>query len=359
MKDINSKPRITFGMIVLNGEPFISYNLRSLYPFAHQIIVVEGACPSASKVASVNGHSLDGTLESLYEFKKNEDPENKLTIVTAEDLGKKDGIWTEKSEMSQAYAQRATGNFLWQIDSDEFYIADEMKKVVNFLSKNPDTTEVSFRTKTFWGGLNYNVDGILLKLGDQDFHRLFAWGEGYKYITHRPPTVTNSEGVNLLYIKSVSASEMMKTGVFMYHYEYLFPHQVRNKAEYYANAAHCEGLRPKSSWAEECYMRLEKPYRVHNIYKWISWLERYKGKHPEQIVNLLKDIKNGNREVELRHTNDIEYLLNSNRYKFGKFYFKLVFPMYKLINSTKYIVRKMLIDTFLWKYVQKIRGKKD
>ena len=27
-------PRITFGMIVLNGEPFLEYNLRSLYPFA-------------------------------------------------------------------------------------------------------------------------------------------------------------------------------------------------------------------------------------------------------------------------------------------------------------------------------------
>src|SRR3546814_12365174 len=31
-------PRITFGMIVLNGEPFLRYNLRSLYPYAHQII---------------------------------------------------------------------------------------------------------------------------------------------------------------------------------------------------------------------------------------------------------------------------------------------------------------------------------
>ena len=35
-------PRVTFGIIVLNGEPFTRYCLRSLYPFAHQIIVVEG-----------------------------------------------------------------------------------------------------------------------------------------------------------------------------------------------------------------------------------------------------------------------------------------------------------------------------
>ncbi len=35
-------PKVTFGIIVLNGEPFTRYCLRSLYPFAHEIIVVEG-----------------------------------------------------------------------------------------------------------------------------------------------------------------------------------------------------------------------------------------------------------------------------------------------------------------------------
>ncbi|SFD73668.1 glycosyltransferase family A protein [Flavobacterium phragmitis] len=357
MKDINNKPRITFGMIVLNGEPFISYNLRSLYPFAHEIIVVEGACPSASKVATEKGHSLDGTLEALHEFKRKEDPDNKLLIITAESLGNEDGFWNEKSEMSQAYANRATGNYLWQIDSDEFYRAEDMDKVIDFLVKNPTVTEVSFRTKTFWGGLNYNVDGILLKLGDQDFHRLFAWGEGYKYVTHRPPTVNNKEGVNLLNIHSVKAQEMMKLGVFMYHYEYLFPHQVRNKAEYYSNAPHCKGLRPESSWAEECYMKLGKPYRVHNIYKWISWLEKYKGKHPQQVVNLIEDIKKGNRKIELRNTEDIEILLKNYWYKLGKLYFKGVFPIYKLTENAKLKIRDLLLDTFLWVYIQKIRGK--
>lgn len=352
----NDKPKITFGMIVLNGEPFVSYNLRSLYPFAHQIIVVEGACPSASKVATDDGHSLDGTLDCLRDFKRREDPEDKLIIVTAEELNKKDGFWSEKSEMSQAYANRATGNFLWQIDSDEFYRAEDMTKVINFLSENPDITEVSFRTKTFWGGLNYKVDGILLKLGDQDFHRLFAWGKDYNYVTHRPPTVTNFEGKNLANIRSVTAHEMMKMGVFMHHYEYLFPHQVRNKSEYYANAPHCQGLRPESMWAEECYMRLEKPYRVHNIYKWISWLERYSGEHPDQIVDLMEDIKKGNKNIELRHTNDIETLLNNYIYRLGKLYFKSVFPIYKLIDSIKHNIRNLLVDTILWKYIQKIRG---
>ena len=62
-------PKVTFGIIVLNGEPFTRYCLRSLYPFAHEILVVEGAAPAAAKVATPDGHSTDGTLETLYRFK--------------------------------------------------------------------------------------------------------------------------------------------------------------------------------------------------------------------------------------------------------------------------------------------------
>ena len=73
--------KITFGIIVLNGEPFTRYNLRALYPFAHEIIVAEGASSKAACVATPEGHSTDGTLEILRQFKEKGDPDNKLTIV--------------------------------------------------------------------------------------------------------------------------------------------------------------------------------------------------------------------------------------------------------------------------------------
>ena len=38
----------------------------------------------ARSVCTPDGHSVDGTLESLYKFKEEEDTENKLTIVTKE-----------------------------------------------------------------------------------------------------------------------------------------------------------------------------------------------------------------------------------------------------------------------------------
>lgn len=143
-------PKITFGIIVLNGEPFTRYNLRALYPFAHQIIVIEGAVPAAASIATPDGHSTDGTLEILRRFKEQEDPENKVTIVTAEDEGHPNGFWPgEKDEMSQAYAKRATGNYLWQVDIDEFYKPNDMQSIIQLLKKDQTITAVSFPMITF------------------------------------------------------------------------------------------------------------------------------------------------------------------------------------------------------------------
>ena len=77
-----SHPRVSFGIIVLNGEPFTRYSLRALYPFAYEIILVEGACRAAAGAATGDGHSTDATLEVLADFKTREDPENKALIVT-------------------------------------------------------------------------------------------------------------------------------------------------------------------------------------------------------------------------------------------------------------------------------------
>lgn len=114
-------PQITFGMIVLNGLPFIKYNLKGLYPYAHQIIVVEGACKSASTIADENGHSNDGTLEELKIFKSEFDKEDKITIVTAEDDGKPNGFWNENAEFD---------NIEWESD------AGHIRRSVNFDSRN-------------------------------------------------------------------------------------------------------------------------------------------------------------------------------------------------------------------------------
>ena len=228
------RPRITFGIIVLNGEPFTRYCLRSLYPFAHEIIVVEGGHSDTRSVCTPDGHSVDGTLESLHRFKREEDPDNKVQIITREGFWpRKDELGRDRTPQSRAYAERATGDYLWQVDIDEFYRPSDMEKIIQMLADDPSISAVSFKTFTFWGRPDYVADGWILRRGADEFHRLFKWGPGYRYVTHEPPTVVNEKSEDLRDIHWVRGKSLAARGISMYHYALLFPWQVRQKVKVY------------------------------------------------------------------------------------------------------------------------------
>ena len=312
-------PRITFGIIVLNGEPFTTYCLRSVYPYAHQIVVVEGASPGGASIATADGHSSDGTLAALRRFKSDEDPDDKVIIVTAEDEGHDDGFWPgEKDEQSRVYAARATGDYLWQVDIDEFYRDVDMQTVLDVLS-NDGVTAMSFKMVTFWGDPGYRVDGWTLRRGADYYHRLFKWGPGYTYISHRPPTVCDERGVDLRDRRWLDARATSALGVRLFHYSLLFPKQVREKGEYYKNAAHSRKVYADwDRWMVQSYLTTAKPYRVHNLHRHPSWLLRYDAEHPEQVRRMMSDIRAGRVSVELRPTDDVERLLRSWWYPIGR-----------------------------------------
>ena len=333
---------ITFGIIVLNGEPFISYNLRSLYSFAHQIIVVEGAVPSAALIASRDGHSKDGTLQTLHKFMSEEDPERKITLITAEDVGHPDGFWPgEKDEQSQIYANRATGNYLWQVDVDEFYKPSDIQKIIEMLSLDPGISAVSFKMLTFWGGIDYITDGWYLRSGANIYHRLFKWETGYTYVTHRPPTVETPTGVDLRKIKWIDGHALARKGIYLYHYSLLFPSQVKDKCSYYQNA---EWVKRDSAlvWYKNNYLNLRNPYRVHNVYTHPSWLELYKGDHPPEINKMWVDIENGINKASLRDNKDIEGLLSRFNYKVNIYLLKILGYLYNRLIKVKNRIKKYL-----------------
>lgn len=308
------RPKVTFGMIVLNGEPFIRHNLRALYPYAHQIIVVEGACPSANAVATLDGHSRDKTLDTVREFQRNEDIAQKVRLVTAEDDGRPSGFWNEKDEMSQAYAKRSTGDYLWQIDVDEFYLPGDIECVLDMLADDPGISAVSFPVHTFWGNPGTTVESSFLRR--TSFHRLFAWKPGYVYATHRPPTVVDEQGRDLRAIKHVSVSEMMVRGIFLYHYELLFPKQVIEKCSYYRDATWTTHLRQLDRWVSECYFQLRHPLRMHMEYSTLSWLRRFDGEHPPEGLAMYAEVARGAYErIGVRDMADADRLLERMWYR--------------------------------------------
>ncbi len=104
------EPRFSFVMIVLNGMPFIEYSLKSVYDFAHEIIIVEGAVENCMFAANADGSSTDGTVEFIESFP---DPQNKIKLVRSR--------WPEKCEMQNEALKHVTGDYVWLIDSDEVY----------------------------------------------------------------------------------------------------------------------------------------------------------------------------------------------------------------------------------------------
>lgn len=349
-------PKITFGMIVLNGEPFIKYNLRALYPYAHQIIVVEGACPSSASVATPDGHSTDGTLTTLQRFQTEEDHGNKVLVIIAEDEGHRDGFWSEKDEMSEAYAKRAAGNYLWQVDSDEFYLPRDMRAVIDILTKDPEITAITFPMRTFWGSPDYLVDSFFLR--NFDVHRVFAWSHGYRYTSHRPPTVVDGNGRDLRAIRPLTAKQMARRGIFLYHYELLFPKQVMDKCFYYTWSERTTALQGADVWARECYFTLKHSFRVHMVYQHLSWLERFTGKKPPQVAAMMEAVKHGEHPgVDLRCTDDIETLLWSHYYRLACIFLKSLLPLNKGLLHMKQLVRNSLKDTPLWRMIQDFRNR--
>lgn len=350
--DNSTLPRISFGMIVLNGEPFIRYNLKALYPFAHEIIIVEGACPTARAFATNDGHSTDGTLDVLRRFQVEEDPQKKLVIITGEKVGQENGFWSEKDEMSQAYARRATGDYLWQVDVDEFYRPEDIQAIITMLQGDPGIKAVSFRALHFWGAPWYRTDGIHLRNGAQDYHRLFAWVPGYKYTTHRPPTVVDENGQDIRMAKALTAEKLAHRGIYLYHYALLFPFQANFKLAYYGKMDAL--LLPKREAWHRNYFCLSNPFLVDDtsVLGEPSWLLRFKGQHPTSIHELWQDIEDGRIQIERRPTQDIEQLLNDRQYQVTKVLLAYVWKSRNWLMKGSDVLRQLARKWKLTRYLR-------
>jgi len=328
---MQSKIKISFGIIVLNGEPFTKYALRQIYPYAHEIIIVEGGSRKAIDVAP-NGKSIDGTIESIAEFIEKEDASKKIKFISAK------GFWKDKDEQSSIFFREATGDYVWEIDIDEFYKNKDIEHIINLLEKNPDIDAISFEEILFWGGFNYKCDGIFLRDVFTEVFRIFKWRPGYKYVGHRPPTVLDENGINLKDKMWITGKRLAKQKIYMYHYCLVFPKQVKEKSNYYSRPQEAS-YKKMNSWAQDSYFSLKKPFNVHNIYKYPSWLTRYSGNHPEQIQQMNNDIISGNLKIETRSEEDVRAITNS-------FYYKLI--RFILLTTSKLEIFKALLMSYFF-----------
>ena len=208
-------------MIVFNGESFLHELLESIYDFAYEIVVVEGPDQNALPMAGPDGGSTDRTLEILHSFP---DPERKLRVIR--------GTWRDKDEQSNRYMQELSGDYIWQVDDDEIYKPEDLISVSDMLREDPKITAVSFYWQNFFKGF----DRVMVAEPPYEVWRLFRLSPGYRFVTHRPPTVIDPATSAIMNsIHPLKASALAERGIYIYHYSYVYDEQVRAKIRYHTN----------------------------------------------------------------------------------------------------------------------------
>lgn len=213
--------RFSFGLIVFNGEAFLHELLESIYDFAYEIVVVEGPDQNSLPMAGPDGGSTDRTVEILRSYP---DPERKLRVIR--------GTWRDKDEQSNRYMAEVSGDYLWQVDDDEIYKPEDLAKVAALLREDPKVTAVSFYWQNFFKGF----ERVMVAEPPYEVWRLFRLGPGYRFVTHRPPTVVDpSTGAIMNTIHPLRGDILAAAGIYVYHYSYVYDQQVRDKIRYHTN----------------------------------------------------------------------------------------------------------------------------
>ncbi len=279
MQSRKEEPKFSFVMIVLNGMPFIEYSLRSVYEFAHEIIIVEGAVEQCMFAANPDGSSKDGTVDLVKSFP---DPAGKIKFLQ--------GKWPEKCEMQNEALKHVTGDYVWLIDSDEVYKREHLDKIKRILIDDPSITQVNFIPDNFWKGLDYIFVSPRFFEPPCHYRRLFKHVRGAVFTSVFPPTMVwpNSEHTTeqMHLLDGQTTREM---GVVPYHYSYVLDGQVQQKIELYRRYGWGKdwNINP-FEWYNECFLKWtpENRHAIEQQYPvWTgdrnSRTQLFTGTHPQ------------------------------------------------------------------------------
>ena len=175
-----------------------------------------------------------------------------------------------------------------------------MERVLAAVRDDPAIEAMTFQQLTFWGGPDYTVDGWNLRRGAGAYHRFFKWGR-VLYATHRPPTVTDESGHDLRDGTGSTRRRRCRWRSACC----TIPCCSRSRWRRARTTRPLPGpSAPGPSPGPMTSMR-EPTFGVHNLGDLPSWLERYDGSHPEQVLQMLDDLKSesrpGRTEADRRH----------------------------------------------------------
>jgi len=165
-------PKITAGMIVMNGADVIKITLDSIYDSVEKIVIVEGAVYDYEKANPSHvdgGHSVDCTLDAILNYP---DPLKKIELVSVSDdfPDRKSNLWKNKNEMQNAIARRINTELYLKVDADEVWKESDIEYVRRLFMDDKDLTVLYMQRWHFWKNLQTVAVG-----GQWDSAEARAW----------------------------------------------------------------------------------------------------------------------------------------------------------------------------------------
>ncbi len=267
-KDIRATLPIHFFTIVLDGQPYIERHYSVFCQLDKlgipwQWVVVEGVAAlrhdtgwslaNGGRIPEkyVQGHSLDGTVEYLRDLAAKD---TRVRLVQ-----KPDGqFWDGKIEMVRA-AQPDYPCLLWQLDADEIWTAEQIRRLHRLFEADPALEAAQFYCRYFVGpNLVLDNKGKWGNNPQQEWWRVWRWDPSEcEWQTHEPPVLTRKGRVPQ---KVLTANQTEAEGLVFDHYAYALQKQVEFKEFYYGYQGAVR------AWRE--LQKAEKPCSLQPFFPW-------------------------------------------------------------------------------------------
>ena len=142
-----------------------------------------------------------------------------------------------------------------------------------------------------------------------------------------------------------------KYDIKLYHYSYVFPTSVRNKAEYYSKMNWGHGHEDGVIWFNKEWQKIGNPLRVHIIKFPPSWIIPFDEEHPNIIKNMISTLG-------FRENHDVVSYLGTTYKKYqniGERLSKIILN-YRCYRKGKYIkiiqvLMNLLFPSSMWDWM--------
>lgn len=263
---------ISFCLIAYNEAVTLEANLRSLYPHAHEIIVCEGSVALLRQQLGAPKRSDDGTCEMLASFP---DSQHKLHVIQR--------AWSDKNEMSAAYAEYATGDLIWHVDADEFYDAHTLAAVAREFADDASLSTLDVPMYVFWKSPSWV---LATAEGDDRWFR-------YARVLRRTPGMS----VRHIPVRRIVGGVVDESGrrgprdprIVGWHYAWNDDARVRTKFALYSRR---DARTTRANWLRDVWERwtpdsadADWPDGVHPSTQWRLWPRRFSGSHPRSVTS--------------------------------------------------------------------------